>query len=51
VLYDDNGKIYADMKIANFDSGRVIADFGNKTPAHHKLFPGDEVFGWAPPLQ
>jgi hypothetical protein len=51
VLYDDNGKIYADMKIANFDSGRVIADFGNKTPVHHKLFPGDEVFGWAPPLQ
>ena len=51
VLYEEDGKVYADMKIANFDSGRVIADFGNKTPPHHKLFPGDEVFGWAPPIQ
>lgn len=49
ILYDEDGKIYADLKIANFDSGRVIADFGNRTPVHHKIFPGDEVFGWAPP--
>lgn len=51
ILYDEDGRIYADLKIANFDSGRVIADFGNKTPAYHKIFPGDEVFGWAPPLR
>ena len=49
VLYDEDGRIYADLKIANFDSGRVIADFGNRTPTYHKIFPGDEVFGWAPP--
>ncbi len=51
VLYDEDGKIYADLKIANFDSGRVIADFGNRTPVYHKIFPGDEVFGWAPPAR
>lgn len=51
ILYDEDGKIYADLKIANFDSGRVIADFGNRTPFHHKIFPGDEVFGWAPPAR
>lgn len=51
ILYDEDGKIYADLKIANFDSGRVIADFGNRTPVYHKIFPGDEVFGWAPPIQ
>lgn len=50
ILYDEDGRIYADLKIANFDSGRVIADFGNRTPLHHKIFPGDEVFGWAPPV-
>lgn len=50
VLYDEDGKIYADLKIANFDSGRVIADFGNRTPGYHKIFAGDEVFGWAPPV-
>lgn len=50
VLYDEDGTIYADLTVANFDSGAVIADFGNRTPLHHKLFPGDEVFGWAPPL-
>jgi hypothetical protein len=49
ILYDEDGKIYADLKIANFDSGRVIADFGNRTPGYHKIFPGDQVFGWAPP--
>lgn len=51
ILYDEDGKIYADLKIANFDSGRVIADFGNRTPGYHKIFPGDEVFGWAPPVR
>lgn len=51
VLYDEDGRIYADLKIANFDSGRVIADFGNRTPIYHKIFPGDEVFGWAPPAK
>lgn len=51
VLYDEDGRIYADLKIANFDSGRVIADFGNRTPGYHKIFPGDEVYGWAPPLR
>lgn len=50
ILYDEDGKIYADLKIANFDSGRVIADFGNRTPGYHKIFAGDEVFGWAPPV-
>lgn len=50
VLYDEDGRIYADLKIANFDSGRVIADFGNRTPGYHKIFPGDQVYGWAPPL-
>ena len=51
ILYDEDGKIYADLKIANFDSGRVIADFGNRTPGYHKIFPGDEVYGWAPPVR
>ncbi len=51
VLYDEDGRIYADLRVANFDHGRVIADFGNQTPAHRKLFPGDEVFGWAPPAR
>jgi len=51
ILYDEDGRIYADLKIANFDSGRVIADFGNKTPVYHKIFPGDQVFGWAPPVR
>ena len=50
VLYDEDGRVYASLRVANFDSGRVIADFGNYTPGYHKLFPGDEVFGWAPPL-
>lgn len=51
VLYDEDGRIYADLRIANFDSGRVIADFGGGTPSYHKIFPGDEVFGWAPPAR
>lgn len=50
VLYDEDGRIYADLTVSNFDSGRVIADFGNRTPGYRKLFPGDEVFGWAPPV-
>ncbi len=50
VLYDENGRIYADLTVSRFDSGRVIADFGNRTPGYRKLFPGDEVFGWAPPV-
>lgn len=49
VLYDEDGRIYADLTVSNFDGGRVIADFGNRTPGYHKLFPGDEVFAWAPP--
>jgi hypothetical protein len=49
VLYDEDGKIYANLRVANFDGGRVIADYGG-TPGFHRLFPGDEVFGWATPV-
>jgi len=48
VLYDEDGTLYGDLRVSGMDSGKVIADFG-RTPAHHPLFPGDEVFGWAPP--
>jgi hypothetical protein len=50
VLWDDTGGVYASLKVANFDSGKVIADFGGITPSHHPLFSGDAVYGWAPPL-
>ena len=50
VLYDEDGKVYANLRVANFDGGAVIADFGT-TPGHHRLFAGDSVFGWAPPIQ
>ncbi len=50
VLYDEDGTLYGDLRVSGMDSGKVIADFG-RTPSHHPLFPGDEVFGWAPPLQ
>ena len=50
VLYDEDGKVYANLRVANFDGGAVIADYG-VTPGHHRLFAGDEVFGWAPPIQ
>lgn len=50
VLYDEDGKVYANLRVANFDGGAVIADYG-ATPGHHRLFAGDAVFGWAPPIQ
>jgi hypothetical protein len=49
ILYDEDGKIYANLRVANFDGGRVIADYGT-TPGFHRIFPGDEVFGWATPM-
>ena len=49
VLWDDNSKTYSSLRVANWDTGRVIADFGHN-PAHHPLFVGDAVYGWAEPL-
>lgn len=48
VLYDEDGKVYADLRISGTDSGRLIADYG-RTPRHHPLFRGDAVYGWATP--
>ena len=50
VLWDDNHQVYSRLRISNLDSGKVIADYG-RNPSYHRLFPGDSVYGWAPPLQ
>jgi hypothetical protein len=49
VLWDDTSKTYSSLRVANWDTGRVIADFGHN-PSHHPLFVGDAVYGWAEPL-
>jgi hypothetical protein len=38
------------MRIDAVDSGRMVVGFG-RTPRHHRLFRGDVVYGWAPPLK
>jgi hypothetical protein len=50
VLWDDSSSVYARLHVTGMDSGKVIADYG-VNPSYHRLFPGDAVFGWAPPLQ
>ncbi|MDB6117657.1 MAG: hypothetical protein JWO08_1438 [Verrucomicrobiaceae bacterium] len=50
VLWDDSSAVYSRLHVSSMDSGKVIADFG-RNPSYHKLFPGDSVFGWAPPVQ
>ncbi len=50
VLWDNSTNVYAKLRVSSFDSGKVIADFG-RTPSYHRLFPGDSVFGWAPPVE
>ena len=50
VLWDDTHDVYSKLRVSSFDSGKVIADYG-RNPSYHRLFPGDSVYGWAPPLQ
>ncbi len=50
VLYDEDGKPFGKMRIDAVDSGRMVVGFG-RTPGHHRLFRGDVVYGWAPPLK
>lgn len=50
VLWDNSTSVYSKLRVSSFDSGKVIADFG-RNPSYHRLFPGDSVFGWAPPVQ
>ena len=50
VLWDDTSAVYAKLHVSSLDSGKVIADYG-RNPSYHRLFPGDSVFGWAPPMQ
>jgi len=50
VLWDDSNKVYSRLHVSSMDSGKVIADYG-RNPSYHRLFPGDSVFGWAPPMQ
>ncbi len=50
VLWDNSTSVYAQLHVTGTDSGKVIANYG-KNPSYHRLFPGDAVFGWAPPLQ
>lgn len=51
VLYDE-GDVYADLRVGTVEKAGVIADYGGRTPEHHKLFNGDKVFGWhTPPAQ
>ncbi len=50
VLWDNSTSVYAKLRVTGMDSGKVIADYG-LNPSYHRLFPGDAVFGWAPPLQ
>jgi len=50
VQWDDGGPgVYARLKVSSKDSGKVIADFGSN-PSYHRLYPGDSVYGWAPPV-
>jgi len=51
VQWDDGGPgVYSRLRISGFDSGKVIADYGSN-PSYHRLYPGDSVYGWAPPIQ
>lgn len=51
VQWDDGGPgVYSRLRVSGFDSGKVIADYGSN-PSYHRLYPGDSVYGWAPPLQ
>ncbi len=51
VQWNDGGPgVYARLKVSSHDSGKVIADYGSN-PSYHKLYPGDGVYGWAPPMQ
>lgn len=51
VQWDDGGPgVYSRMRVSGFDSGKVIADYGSN-PSYHRLYPGDSVYGWAPPIQ
>lgn len=49
ILWDE-GDVYAALRVCAVERGGVVADMG-KTPEHHKLYQGDKVFGWAPPVQ
>ena len=49
VLWDDSRSVYSRLKVSHLDGGKVIADFG-RNPSYHRLFPGDSVYGWAPPM-
>jgi hypothetical protein len=49
VLWDDSGKTYSELKVSNYEQGKVITDFGHNA-AHKPLFSGDAVYGWAEPL-
>lgn len=51
VQWDDGGPgVYSRLRVSGFDSGKVIADYGTN-PSYHRLYPGDSVYGWAPPMQ
>lgn len=50
VQWGDGGPgVYSRLKVSGFDSGKVIADYG-ANPSYHRLYPGDSVYGWAPPV-
>jgi hypothetical protein len=50
VLWDHNQKTYSQLRVSNYDNGKVITDFGNNA-AHHHLYQGDSVYGWTVPKQ
>ena len=51
VQWGDGGPgVYSRLHVSGFDSGKVIADYGSN-PSYHRLYPGDSVYGWAPPMQ
>lgn len=50
VQWGDGGPgVYSRLRVSGFDSGKVIADYGSN-PSYHRLYPGDSVYGWAPPV-
>lgn len=50
VQWGDGGPgVYSRLRVSGFDSGKVIADYG-ANPSYHRLYPGDSVYGWAPPV-
>jgi len=50
VQWDDGGPgVYSRLRVSGFDIGKVIADYGSN-PSYHRLYPGDSVYGWAPPV-